>query len=180
MKMSDNEIMQQSSNLKPQDIAILVKLLAKHSDSWRQVDIAMEMGISQGEVAKALARLANAGLIQGKRPNRSAALELLIHGVKYFFPVELGPLAVGVPTAISSPAHKKMVVQNNDDVYVWPSPLGDKRGQVIYPLYPQLAMAAIKDPEFYNLMSAVEIIRIGRARERKLAEEFLIKRIKAK
>lgn len=169
--------MQQSSALKPQDVAVLVKLLIKCQEDWRQIDIAQEMGLSQGEVAKSLQRLEISGLIHGKRPNRAASLELLIHAIKYVFPVQLGSLSVGVPTGISSPAHEKMVVQNGEDVFVWPSSLGKKRGQVIKPLYPNLAEAALKDKEFYDLMAAVEILRVGRARERRLAEQYLEKRI---
>lgn len=172
--------MQQSVMIKPQDVALLIKILARKSvDDWRQVDLAIELGLSQGEVAKALARLNKAGLVVEKRVNRSAALEFIIHAVKYVFPVELGSLAVGVPTATSAPAHKTSVVQSGDDIFVWPSLKGKVRGQVIKPFYPKLAEAAIKDEEFYNMMSAIEILRIGRARERKAAEQFLERKIKA-
>ena len=50
---------------------------------------------------------------------------------------------------------------------------------MIKPFYPQLAAAALKDSDFYGLMSAIEILRIGRARERKLAERYLEKKLKA-
>jgi hypothetical protein len=170
--------MQQPITLKPQDIALLIKLLLKKDCEWRQVDLAMELGISQGEIAKSLKRLVKAHLVDDKRANQTASIEFLIHGFKYCFPVEHGPLAVGVPTAISAPVHKKMVVQNDDEIFVWPHSKGNKRGQLIIPLYPQLAEAALKDQDFYDLMATLEIIRCGRARERKLAEVFLIKRIK--
>ena len=170
--------MQQSISLKPHDVAILVKLLLKKNEEWRQVDLAIELGISQGEIAKSLMRLEKANLAIEKRANRAAALEFLIHGVKYSFPVELGPLAVGLPTALSAPTHEKMVIQNGDEICVWPYLKGKKRGQVILPLYPKLAEAALKDQDFYDLMAALEIIRIGRTRERKLAEQYLEKRIK--
>ncbi len=172
--------MQQSVMLKPQDVALLIKILARKSvKDWRQVDIAIELEISQGEIAKALARLNKAGLVVDKRVNRSAALEFIIHAVKYAFPAELGPLAAGVPTATSAPAHKNSVVQTGDDIFVWPSLKGKVRGQVIMPFYPKLAEAALKDEEFYSMMSAIEIIRMGRARERKAAEQFLERKIKA-
>lgn len=171
--------MQQSISLKPHDVAILIKLLLKKDEEWRQVDLAFELGISQGEIAKSLMRLEKANLAIEKRANRAAALEFLIHGVKYCFPVELGPMAVGVPTALSAPAHEKMVIQSGDDVFVWPYSQGKKRGQVIIPLYPKLAEAALKDQAFYDVVSALEIVRCGRARERKLAEQYLERRIKA-
>lgn len=166
--------------VKPQDVALLVKILSrKHLGDWRQVDLAMDLGFSQGEVAKALARLNKAGLVVEKRVNRSAALEFILHAIKYVFPIELGALAAGVPTAISAPAHKDSVVQNGDDIFVWPSLKGKVRGQVIMPFYPKLAEAALKDEEFYDIMSAIEIIRMGRARERKAAEQFLERKIKS-
>lgn len=169
--------MQQSISLKPQDVAILAKLLAIKGEDWRQIDIAIGLGISQGEIAKALYRLTKAGLIHEKRVNRTAALEFILHAIKYIFPAEVGALTAGVPTAISSPFHEKMVVQGSD-VYVWPSVHGQRKGQMIKPLYPELAEAALKDSEFYGLMSAIEILRIGRARERKMAEQYLEKKIK--
>lgn len=170
--------MQQSISLKPQDVALLVKLLSIKKEDWRQIDLAFDLKLSQSEIAKALARLSKAGLVNNKRVNRSAALEFIIHAIKYMFPAEVGALVAGVPTAISSPMHEKMVVQSGDDVYVWPSIHGNKRGQMIKPLYPELAEAALKDPEFYGLMSAIEILRVGRARERNLAANYIEKKIK--
>lgn len=172
--------MQQSVMIKPQDVALLIKIIARKSAvDWRQVDVAIDLGLSQGEIAKSLARLNKAGLIHDKRVNRTAALEFIIHAVKYVFPIELGALAAGVPTAISAPAHKDSVVQSGDDIFVWPSLKGKVRGQVIKPFYPRLSEAALKDEEFYGMMSAIEILRVGRARERKAAEQFLERKIKA-
>lgn len=171
--------MQQSIMLKPQDVALLIKILArKTADDWRQVDLAMDLGLSQGEVAKALSRLSKAGLVINKRVNRTSALEFILHAVKYVFPIELGSLAAGVPTAISAPAHRNSVVQTGDDVFVWPSLKGKVRGQIIIPFYPKLGEAALKDIEFYEMMSAIEILRMGRTRERKAAERFLERKIK--
>jgi hypothetical protein len=136
--------------------------------------------ISQGEIAKSLSRLNFIGLVLGKRPNRLAAIEFITHGLKYAFPIELGPIGVGLPTAISIPVFDKVVIQSGEDIFVWPYHKGNKRGQIIKPLYPKLALAALKDQNFYEMMSAIEILRSGRVREKKYAEEFLLKRIKQK
>ena len=170
--------MEQAVILKPHDVALLVKLLVKDGQDWKQMDIAQELGLSQGEVAKALVRLKKAMLVNGKRVNHQAALEFLVHAIKYVFPVEPGPLAFGIPTGISSPAHEKMVVQSGEDVYVWPHPAGKKRGQIIRPFYANLAEAALKDRKFYDMMAAIEILRVGRARERNLAVKYLEKELK--
>jgi hypothetical protein len=171
--------MEQPISLKPQDIAILAKLLVMKKQDWRQIDIALELGLSQGEIAKSLARLNKAKLVNSKRVNRTAALEFLVHAIKYMFPAEIGALSVGVPTGISSPMHKNMVVQREGDMYVWPSLKGTQRGQVVKPFYPQLAEAAKRDEDFYGIMSAIEILRLGRARERKLAEQYIEKKVKS-
>ncbi|AGH96751.1 hypothetical protein [Pseudobdellovibrio exovorus] len=170
--------MRQQLSLKPQDVAVLVKLLALQTDQWKQVDLAKAMGLSQSEVAKSLVRLSKAQLVQNKRVNCSAALEFILHGVKYSFPAEVGALAVGVPTALSSTIHNNMVIHSDEDRYVWPSLHGKIRGQMIKPFYPELPLAALDDSEFYGLMSAIEILRVGRARERKLAERYLESKIK--
>lgn len=171
--------MDKINSLKPQDIALLLKVFSKGKLEWRQVDLAAELEISQGEVAKSLSRLKRSGLVSQKLVNRSAMLEFLIHGLKYVFPISIGALAVGVPTAISSPFFKSKIAQGDWDSYVWPSSKGSARGQIIVPLYPQLVEAALKDEKFYELMSLVEVLRMGRARERKIAEEELRKKVKS-
>jgi hypothetical protein len=171
--------MKHVSSLKPQDVALLLKVLVKGKSNWRQVDISSELEISQGEVAKSLARLRKSGFIFDNRVNRSAVMEFLSHGLKYIFPADVGALAIGIPTGISAPFFKNKIVQGIEDVYVWPSSKGNMRGQVIVPFYPQLAEAVLKDNKFYELLSLVEVLRIGRTREKKIAEEELRKRIKS-
>ena len=43
--------MKSVSSLKPHDIALLLKILSKDKSDWKQLDIALELKISQGEVA---------------------------------------------------------------------------------------------------------------------------------
>lgn len=169
--------MQQTISMKPQDIAVLVKLILQKNKSLRQIDLAIHLGLSQGEIAKSFQRLNKSKLLQDMNVNKTAALEFILHAIKYVFPAELGPLAVGVPTGISFDQHEKMVVQSGEDIYVWPLIDGKKRGQSIKPFYPKLAEAALKDSDFHAMMAAIEILRVGRTRERKLAEQYIEKRI---
>lgn len=170
--------MKNISLLKPQDIPIILKVLIKRNNDWRQVDISSELEISQGEVAKSLSRLKKSGFILDKRVNKSAVTEFLIHGLKYTFPADIGSLTVGVPTAVSAPVFKNKILQDEDDIYVWPSSKGTVRGQALTPFYSQLAEAALKDEKFYELVSIVEALRMGRARERKIAESELREKFK--
>lgn len=171
--------MNSPSSLKPHDVVILLKALSKGECDWKQSEIASELELSQGEIAKSLGRLRNSGLIANRRVNRSAVVEFLIHGLKYVFPAKVGALAVGLPTAMSSSFFKNKIVQDDDDIFVWPTSKGNVRGQSIKPLYPRLTSAVLKDESLYELLSLVEILRIGRIRERQIAEEELKKRIKS-
>jgi len=172
--------MRQKDALKPQDIVLIAKLMLLRGEDWRQVDVANALLLPQGEVAKSLARLKKSGLVTDKRVNISGALEFLSHGLKYVFPAELGALAVGIPTAMSAPFFGTDLLQGEGDHYVWPSLLGKTRGQIVVPFYPQMPEAVFKDKSLYELMASVEVLRIGRARERKIALEKIEKAVSVK
>ena len=62
---------------------------------------------------------------------------------------------------------------------MWPDPEGEVRGDELKPLYRSVPKAARKDPKLYELLVLVDAIRAGGARERRLAEEELTKRLRA-
>lgn len=47
------------------------------------------------------------------------------------------------------------------------------QGQSIEPLYPYLPEAALKDECFYGIMSALDMLRTGRARERAAGQRYI-------
>ncbi len=51
------------------------------------------------------------------------------------------------------------------------------KGFAVEPLYTSVPMAAKADPALYELLALVDTLRVGRARERNLAEEELKKRL---
>lgn len=171
--------MRKHSGLKPQDIAILLKLAAHKDKEWRLVDLAQELGFSVSEASMALERSRYAGLIDQSKRHLAllGLLEFLVHGAKYVYHTEPGPIARGIPTAHSAPPLSRKIVSDPTDCYVWPDSEGTVRGQTIEPLYPSISKNALKDPPFYELLALVDAIRIGRARERKLAEAELTKRL---
>ena len=65
----------------------------------------------------------------------------------------------------------------SDENYVWPSAKGTMRGQSILPLYPSVPDAVNNDNQLHELLSLVDALRIGKARERKLAIEELTNRL---
>jgi len=108
---------------------------------------------------------------------KSALQEFLVHGIKYAFPAEPGRLCRGIVTAHSAPPLAEKIVSS--EPYVWPDDEGPVRGQAIEPLYPSAPAAARKDPKLYELLALVDTLRVGRAREQKIAVQEIEKRIGA-
>lgn len=170
--------MQQSkSNLKPQDVLILLKIVALGQQSWFHHTIAQELGISQSEVSQSLNRSKYAGLIDDarKKVNKLAFTEFLLHGVAYAFPQQPGAIVRGVLTAHAAKPLNQ-IIQSNEK-YVWPYAKGLERGQAIEPLYSTVVEATLNDKELYELLTMVDAIRVGRTREKEIAKKELEKRI---
>jgi hypothetical protein len=60
---------------------------------------------------------------------------------------------------------------------VWPDPDGRVQGAAVQPLYASVPGAARRDPALYDLLALVDALRIGRARERNLAEKEIAQRL---
>ncbi len=108
---------------------------------------------------------------------RHAFLELLVHGLKYFMPAELGAPSRGVPTAWAAPPLAAEIVSAPEDRPVWPHPDGHARGPALAPIYESAPAAALADPRLYEVLALVDAVRVGRARERKRAAELLAERL---
>lgn len=159
---------------KPQDIVIALKLCLSGVDRSFAV-LAGELGMSASEVHGACSRLIEARLLdpETRRPRRKALQEFLRSGVPYAFPAQLGELTRGVPTAWAAPAMAGKVSVDDAVIPVWPDPDGAKQGAAVEPLYRSVPVAAKNDPALYDLLALVDALRIGRARERKFAEQEL-------
>ena len=107
------------NNLKPQDVVILLKIIALGEKSWFHHTIAQELGISQSEVSQSLNRSKYAGLIDDarKKVNKLAFTEFLLHGVAYAFPQQPGAIVRGVLTAHSAEPLNQII--NSNEKYVW-------------------------------------------------------------
>lgn len=171
--------------LKPQDVVVLLKLVALGDRPWTFQRLAVELSISQSEVHAAVNRAVAARLMSDSasstgRPLQRQLLEFLVHGVKYAFPPERGELTRGVPTGYAAPPLNSQIVGSNEPPPVWPYAEGNTRGYALAPLYRTVPEAALRDPELYQLLALVDAIRDGRARERSLAEKALEKRLRPK
>lgn len=167
--------------MKPQDIVVLLKILLWQDRKWRQLDLAMELGMSQTEINFALNRLVQSGLlVENKRqPMKRALAEFLIHGLKYVYPGKLGALGRGTVTAQSHESLGKRLAGSDDEKIVWPDPEGKDRGQVLAPLYPSVPFAARKDPELHEWLALIDAVRIGSVRVQKVTVDRITKKIEA-
>lgn len=170
--------MKKHNGMRPQDIVVLLKIISMQDKEWRNLDIASNLKISPSEVSEALNRCRIAKLIDSnkKSVNVNSFKEFLIFGLKYVFPVEPGSVVRGIPTAHSASPISEHISQGRD-IYVWPYAKGIKRGQAIEPLYKTIPEVAQEDNSLYGLLAITDTLRVGRAREIKIAIEELEKRI---
>ncbi|MBI5603593.1 MAG: hypothetical protein HY879_09565 [Deltaproteobacteria bacterium] len=165
--------------LKPQDILILLKIIALGEAPWSYASLAADLFMSTSEVHAGIKRAVAARLMDSQRgrPFKKPLEEFLIHGVKYAFPPDRGGLTRGVPTAYAAAPLREQISQPMEPPPVWPDPEGDTRGYEFSPLYKSVPKAALKDRKLYELLAIVDAIRDGRARERESAVRELKRRL---
>lgn len=167
--------------LKPQDIVVLLKLVAIGPRPWAYSTLAVDLGMSPSQLHSAVRRALAAKLAmrtkESIRPNIGNLEEFLIHGVKYAFPLRPGELTRGIPTAHAAPPFAGTFAKSADPPPVWPDPDGNVRGQAFQPLHKSVPQAARHDPSLYELLTLVDAIRGGRAREHNFAVKELKRRL---
>lgn len=170
--------MKKHNGMRPQDIVILLKIAMLGERTWQNKDLAASLHISASEVSESLRRSAYAGLFQraSGQVSRLALLDFLIYGLRFVFPQQPGAIVQGIPTAHSAPP-LNAVISDGGVRYVWPAARGPVKGQTIEPLYPGAVLAALEDPNLYELLALLDALRVGRARERELARQELQKRL---
>ena len=167
----------QQQVMKPQDIVVILKIIAYGENPWSQLSMADQLFMSQSEISQSLARSKYAGLlhVDGKKVHRQSFMEFLQYGIKYVFPQQPGAVVRGVPTAHSAPPLNSII--QSEEKYIWPSGKGNARGQSIAPLFSSVVDAVKLDPVLYELLAMIDSLRVGRARERKIALQELRKHI---
>jgi len=168
---------QTKTNLKPQDVVVLLKIISLDEKQWLQETLSEALGLSQSEISQSLNRSKYAGLLDysGKKVNRIAFTEFILYGLPYVFPQQPGAMVRGILTAHSAAPLNETIVTS--EKYVWPYARGSERGQAILPLYPTVPEATLKDSNLYELLTLTDALRVGRVREKELAKTELKKRI---
>lgn len=168
-------------NLKPQDVLVLLKLVALRGCSWSYAWLAVQLGMSPSQLHTAIKRMLTAQLAVRKGttvvPHTRNLEEFLIHGLKYVFVPERGELTRGMPTAHAAPPLAEHFASSSEPPPVWPDPQGPIRGLAFAPIYKLAPGAAKEDKQLYELLVLVDAIRGGRAREHQLAIQELKQRL---
>lgn len=165
-------------SLKPHDLYICLKIVTMDEDTPSYGRLAGDVLMSPSQVHAAVGRAMAAGLLDAERiPRRHALLEFILHGVRYAFYAKRGSVTRGVPTAHAAPPLVEEIAGDGLPP-VWPDPEGAVRGEAMEPLHRAVPQAVRSDRQLYELLALVDAMRIGRARERKLAEQHLRHRLK--
>lgn len=189
--------------LKPQDVLVALQLALVEARRRRAIPnsaylqsghldllaqnatvriLAEAVGIGAGEWSRAMARLraCHLALPEGERLIVLSSLEeFVLHGLRYVFPAEIGTAGVGLQTAWAGPNWRPLPAAKQvygDDrerpVMAW-SGEGVSRGLLVAPLYPTAPRMAAQCPVMYAAIARIDSLRIGAARERKVASEEL-------
>ena len=168
---------QSQYSMKPQDVVVLLKVIALNNDNWQQIPLAHSLKMSQSEVSQSVARSKYAGLLDysGKKVIRQALYDFLQYGLAVVFPTKPGAVVRGIPTAHSTAPLNKEISSGED--YVWPFAKGNVRGHGITPLYATVPQAALDDEQLHALLALADALRVGKAREKNMAVQELKNRI---
>jgi hypothetical protein len=172
-------------SLKPQDVCVLLKIVALGRAPWSYSQLAYELSMSASEVHAGVKRAMEASLIRLDGgwgfPETEALEEFLLHGVRYAFAPARGGLVQGVPTAHAAPPllNRFPMTESEEPPPVWPAPEGAVRGLAFAPLYKCVPYAALRDPGLYELLALVDAVRGGSLQTRATAGRQLSARLAA-
>jgi len=83
----------------------------------------------------------------------------------------------GVPTSFGAAPLSSLIAGKAGDAPVWPHPQGTARGPSVAPIYRTVAQACMADPALHQMLALLDALRIGRSRERALAQKLLTERL---
>ena len=163
--------------LRPIDVAVALRLAEVPEATYEALQ--RDLRVSKSTAHESVRRLQAAGLLrpESRTINRLCLLEFLEHGLRYVFPAAVSAPERGVPTAHT--AKPLAAALDAEDAVVWPSEHGHVLGHGITPLYDRAPELPGHCPSLYELLTLTDALRVGRARERKLALAALRERLPA-
>jgi hypothetical protein len=163
--------------LKPQDIFAAAALALYDEKQPSHAELGGILHISPSTVFESLKRLRQAKLAapsdHGVRLVKGRFLEFLIHAVPtLYFPKKI-EVVRGIPTAMWAPSFRDRLGTSKDIITVWPYTKGKESGVGLIPIYPTVPIACSQNMELYQFMGSIEILRIGKTREKDAATQYL-------
>jgi hypothetical protein len=188
---------QKQPSLKPQDVVVALKIALASSNGSSDASgdasserpsgapsyahLAKSLFMSASEAHAAVQRAITSRLLAqssaGLVANRAALQEFLLHGLMYSFPGVEGPITRGMPTGAAAPHFSALFDQTQSLAWVWPDALGEMRGPSLSPLYPNVPAACRLDDNLYRMLSALDALRAGAAREREIAQREVLRQL---
>jgi hypothetical protein len=141
---------------------VLLKLIGP-DDRKPLREIAEEIGFDLAGTQRAVRRLRDAGLYSWERERvyTGPAEELLLHGVKFFFPAKWGSEARGVPTSWAAEPIISRLDAGPQAPPVWPDPQGEIRGIALDPIHRIAPGAAYRDEGLRRRLALLDALRSG-------------------
>jgi hypothetical protein len=162
------------------DTVVSLKYVLSHDKNPTYQSIATDLGMTPSNVYASVRRAVQAKLLEQRdrrsiRPILNNIEDFLVHGVRYAFYAEHGPPIRGIPTAHAA-LPLSQDIASDPMPPVWPDVNGTAYGPALVPLLKTAAIAT-QDPRMYQFLALVDALRDGKARERRLAQMYLHKRL---
>ena len=165
-------------SLKPQDVFVACQIVLFGSEPFTHAKLADNLHLSTSTVFEALGRLRQAKLTvcaayQPAKVVPGRLLEFLVHGVPtLYFPKKI-EVVRGIPTSVFSPLFRDRFASEREIPTVWPYSKGKEQGEGLLPIYPTVPIACSQNQELYQLMATIDVLRVGKSREREAATSYL-------
>lgn len=165
--------------LRPQDVLVACKLFSLGESEWNYLRLAGSLSISASETHAATERCRAAGVLGTPRGKLTVArrkfFELVTVAVPQVYYAVRGPVESGIPTSIyAEPLRGVFPKDPNRPVpLIWPSESGGTKGESLLPIYPTMPKAIQHDVVLHKLLALIDVVRVGEAKDRKTATDFL-------
>ena len=167
--------------LKPQDLVVALKVAVNADRGFLFAELASELSMAVSAVHGSVSRAEQARLLSratgSLRATPGALREFVSFGARYAYPGALGTLTRGVPTGVAGPVLRHNFHLPGSLQPVWPTADGEEFGLGLIPLHPSVPNACKTDGRLYEVLSLLDAIRVGAARERELAIQELAERL---
>lgn len=169
--------------LKPQDVMIILKIVAMHQREFKYSEAALELNMSPSEVHAGVKRLKKCSLLTELRmstgnyerklhlPELKSLKEFLRYGVRYVFPAQLTEPVRGIPTSTGVDHLFEGLSEKTVFNPVWEYQAGDYKGIGLRPLYPSVPQAAVNDFTLYEMLALTDALRGENSAVREFAWE---------